>query len=461
MKKLLSTLGFIIFVTSTLISQTLVQKWNTIIPLGTYGVVTKIVHDSIFTYTLGREEIGGNSHSALTKINDVTGDTVWIKKDSVTLSSSDLQFCVLNSKVYYVSSTSTYSYLITRDKNSGEMIQIKTLASRISLTKSSNGMIGITRTASANVVVFNQNGDSVRSFPLGYSLSNGSLTINEKNGFLWIFGLYYSSGYSSFVEKRNIVSGQMLWRQNFVGSNPFYGSTDSIGNSYNSIYYSNGVDSLVKIDPNGNRVWAKPYTQDVYPRDVAVNTKQNIVLTVGVTQSNGDKGIVVGRNATTGDSVFSFIIAWNQNFTASGVTGICCDNDGNFYLTGYGYPASVHTTCYTRKYFYDTLTGITVIGNENPQGFKLSQNYPNPFNPMTKIRFDVANGFPVGTSGNDKVMLKIYDIQGRELQTLVNESLKPGTYEVNFDGSKLTSGVYFYKLITDSYSETKKMLMIK
>ncbi|MFZ4591485.1 MAG: T9SS type A sorting domain-containing protein, partial [Ignavibacteria bacterium] len=59
------------------------------------------------------------------------------------------------------------------------------------------------------------------------------------------------------------------------------------------------------------------------------------------------------------------------------------------------------------------------------------------------------------------VSLKIYDITGREIETLVNETLQPGSYEVTFDGSKLTSGVYFYKLVTVGYTETKKMVMIK
>ena len=64
-------------------------------------------------------------------------------------------------------------------------------------------------------------------------------------------------------------------------------------------------------------------------------------------------------------------------------------------------------------------------------------------------------------SGGDLVQLKVYDVMGREVQTLVNESLKPGTYETSFDGSALNSGVYFYKLMTDGFTETKKMLMIK
>jgi len=115
-----------------------------------------------------------------------------------------------------------------------------------------------------------------------------------------------------------------------------------------------------------------------------------------------------------------------------------------------------------------TLVTVNNISTETPSKYSLSQNYPNPFNPTTKIRFDVANGFPIKTFGNDKVVLKVYDVMGREVQTLVNESLKPGTYEVSFDGSALTSGVYFYKLIirhggssTGGFTETKKMLMIK
>jgi len=124
-------------------------------------------------------------------------------------------------------------------------------------------------------------------------------------------------------------------------------------------------------------------------------------------------------------------------------TGFACGVDGNVYRTTNG--------------------GVRVenISTETPSKYSLSQNYPNPFNPITKIRFDIANGFPVKTSGNDKVVLKVYDIMGREVQTLVNERLQPGTYEATFDGSMLNSGVYFYKLTTDGFTETKKMLMIK
>ena len=97
--------------------------------------------------------------------------------------------------------------------------------------------------------------------------------------------------------------------------------------------------------------------------------------------------------------------------------------------------------------------GIQNISSEIPDKYSLSQNYPNPFNPSTKIRFAIPK--------NELVTLKIYDLLGREAAILVNEKLQPGTYETTFDGSSLTSGVYFYRLNAGDFKETKKMILIK
>jgi len=97
------------------------------------------------------------------------------------------------------------------------------------------------------------------------------------------------------------------------------------------------------------------------------------------------------------------------------------------------------------------------ISTEVPSAYSLKQNYPNPFNPATKIKFDVASV----KQASLLVTLKVYDVSGREVKTLVNESLQPGTYETTFDGSKLNSGVYFYKLTSGDFTETKRMLLIK
>ena len=78
---------------------------------------------------------------------------------------------------------------------------------------------------------------------------------------------------------------------------------------------------------------------------------------------------------------------------------------------------------------------------------------------MTKIKFDV----PVDSRirGNDKVALKVHDILGKEVETLINEKKSPGTYEVTFDGSRLSSGIYFYTLSAGDFKETKKLVLLK
>jgi photosystem II stability/assembly factor-like uncharacterized protein len=103
--------------------------------------------------------------------------------------------------------------------------------------------------------------------------------------------------------------------------------------------------------------------------------------------------------------------------------------------------------------------------NNNPSGFNLYQNYPNPFNPVTKIKFDIPGRSVIARSGATKqsqfVSLKIFDIIGREITTLVNSELSSGTYEYSFDASKLPSGIYFYQLRAGDLIQTKKMTLLK
>ena len=90
--------------------------------------------------------------------------------------------------------------------------------------------------------------------------------------------------------------------------------------------------------------------------------------------------------------------------------------------------------------------------------FKLEQNYPNPFNPTTKIKFEIPGQAP---NDNALVSLKVYDILGNDIATLVNEEKPVGEYEVEFDGQNLPSGVYFYQLKAGSFIQTKKMILLK
>ena len=91
--------------------------------------------------------------------------------------------------------------------------------------------------------------------------------------------------------------------------------------------------------------------------------------------------------------------------------------------------------------------------NTNPYSFSLSQNFPNPFNPSTMIQYTLAEA--------QNVELKIYDLLGREVQTLVNTAQNPGSYNVMFNAQNLSSGVYFYKLTAGSFTDIKKMTLVK
>ena len=99
------------------------------------------------------------------------------------------------------------------------------------------------------------------------------------------------------------------------------------------------------------------------------------------------------------------------------------------------------------------IIGITPVGTEVPDNYSLYQNYPNPFNPSTTIKFSVPK--------SDFVTLSVFDITGKEAAVLVNQNLKAGNYETFFNASGLSSSIYLYRIVTGSYSETKKMILVR
>ena len=108
---------------------------------------------------------------------------------------------------------------------------------------------------------------------------------------------------------------------------------------------------------------------------------------------------------------------------------------------------------YKTKIFFENSSNSLSSGNQIPKNYELAQNYPNPFNPVTKISFALpTQGF---------VSLKIYDITGREIKTLVNEIKQAGYYTVNFNSSNLSSGVYFYRIQSGDFVQTKRMVILK
>jgi len=138
-----------------------------------------------------------------------------------------------------------------------------------------------------------------------------------------------------------------------------------------------------------------------------------------------------------------------------------------YQLDNLGYIMEIEEDQYG-KLFFGTTNGLynvdiitAVKDEENPQipyKFSLSQNYPNPFNPSTKIRFTIPQDERLETQN---VSMKVYDVLGNEIATLVNEEKPAGNYEINFDASNLASGIYIYRLTSGNFTASKKLILLK
>jgi len=143
--------------------------------------------------------------------------------------------------------------------------------------------------------------------------------------------------------------------------------------------------------------------------------------------------------------------SWENNFV--GFPSVIEDSDSNLYKMWY----SSQTSTGQYGIGYATAPVITSVEEERfdeiPTDFTLSQNYPNPFNPSTKIKYSVPQ--------TSKVQIKVFDVLGNEIETLINEEKPVGTYQFTWYAENLPSGVYFYQLKAGEFVQTKKMLLLK
>jgi len=355
----------------------------------------------------------------------------------------------------------------------------------------------------------------------GYGYDRGCYTITDNNDNLYVTGFAGSSDFptqtlpgaynqTTFGGKSDIFilkfssSGARLWSTYYGkseidvaysmivdNSNNLYvtGETESydfplqtLPGAYNQTTFGGFFDVFIlKFNSSGIRLWATFYGGSDYENGFSIfaDSTNNLYVTGTTYSSDFPTQTLPGAyNQTTfGGQGDVFILKFNGSCARLWATyyggsrqdivdRICIDNNNNLYLSGvtYGYfPTQILPGAYNQNSFggqsdvfilkFNSTVDIKKISNEIPSKHSLKQNYPNPFNPKTKIKMEIAK---IG-----EVKLVVYDLIGREVERLVNENLKPGTYEVEFDGSKYASGVYFYKLMSNDFSEVKKMLLIK
>ncbi len=178
--------------------------------------------------------------------------------------------------------------------------------------------------------------------------------------------------------------------------------------------------------------------------------KNNVYLYWKTGSEQNNKGFGIERKTING--------SWTEVGFVNGKGNSNTEQSYNFEnkdISSGSYNYRLKQTDYNGNYKYFNLNGAVSIST--PSKYSVSQNYPNPFNPVTKIDYEVAS--------DSKVKISIFDITGRELQTLLNERKPAGYYSLTFNAGNLSSGTYFYRLIADEgnskFAEIKKMILIK
>jgi photosystem II stability/assembly factor-like uncharacterized protein len=268
--------------------------------------------------------------------------------------------------------------------------------------------------------------------------------------------------YTTGIHFAHSTNYGIAWTSGPPADNVFDGGVDFLDNNQLKGWTGGGqisapVSGWVHRTTDGAQTWsARLFAFDLPVRSVkflndsiGLAVGGNVYSEAGWIYSTTNAGTNWNQDVSTGAEMFSLdlkrISPNSINIWCVGSTGSSTGFTGKLYKTTESNPV-----------------GIVSSGNEVPVQFKLYQNYPNPFNPETRIRFDVPSG---SNGGDSKVKIVIYNMIGQEIAVLINQSMKAGSYEINWNASSYPSGVYFYKLTagdgTSSFTDTKKLILIK
>jgi len=283
-----------------------------------------------------------------------------------------------------------------------------------------------------------------------------------------IIGLFGITGYPTGIMGRRsglvigaviaptwvtIVDSQMTYCPSPI-SLSFSGTSDSIART---VTLTVTAHALRDIDTNVNVNFVITEDNIVYPQDF-----YSMCGTEGYHNDYIHKWVVRNMvNGATGEALSTGHWAsgttktktWTTNINTTWVWYNCNATAFAYFSNGTLSPSNSYVLNTKKMKVKDVITGIESQSGYIPTNYSLSQNYPNPFNPTTSIHFSMPN------DGN--VSLKVYDVLGNEVMVCYNGFIKAGVYNVEFNGSSLTSGIYFYKLTAGSFNETRKMMLIK
>jgi uncharacterized delta-60 repeat protein len=272
---------------------------------------------------------------------------------------------------------------------------------------------------------------------------------------------------SDYVTVKYNSGGQQQWSVVFNGSgngpdvakdmvvDPA-GNVYVTGSSYSSLI--NLIDyGTVKYNTSGQQQWVAYYNGPGVITDVAnsivmdFNGGNLYVTGVSYSGSSADYDIATIRYNNSGGMVWAQRYNSPYNSNDGGVDVAVTSNGASIYSAGFSMGSGTGLDFVVVK--YTQIVGISGNNSNIPEKFALYDNYPNPFNPSTNIKFDLPD--------NAFVKLVVFDLTGKEVATLVNNEMQAGAYTFTLSASHLASGVYFYRIDTDKFTETKKMVLVK
>jgi hypothetical protein len=250
------------------------------------------------------------------------------------------------------------------------------------------------------------------------------------------------------ITKINTANGNIIWR--FGGKNnqfTFVNDTTGFSHQHDARRISNGHITLFD---NGN------YHTPHYSRAVEYSLNESspksatLIWQYRRTPSVYSSAMGNVQRLPNGNT----LIAWGTTTSIVSLTEVTSVGSIMYELS----LPSTMSSYRAFRYEWSSLTGVIPLKNETPSEFRLYQNYPNPFNPATVIKFTIP---PNVKNEMQNVRLTVYDIQGREVCTLLNAHLKAGFYETEFNGTEISSGIYYYLLSAGDFKEAKKMILLK
>jgi hypothetical protein len=280
-------------------------------------------------------------------------------------------------------------------------------------------------TADKNIMIFR----SFETYPT-FSFTTPETLFYRQSAFNPRFtSMFYGSKSVFFETLLNSNREVMIW-EGYNNQDPRVDniSNDSLADDRNPRAFTNPI--VTKRGAVNKKLYFSYY--GILTMEKYINTDSMLIFSGGYYLADTVKSSGYNRNACIGsdmfivDGILSVLTVWESN-------------------------RSGHSHIYSR------LVGLPMDGVEPPiislHSFTLEQNYPNPFNPTTNIRFTIAH--------SEFVSLKVFDLLGREVTTIVNEHLTPGVYLKQWKASNFASGIYFYRLKADSFTKTKKLILLR